>query len=97
MEFQGIGGEEKKELVRSFSNKWNQDEPYNSLALGVAVLTSTSADKGGNLPLWAASQDSEACAASAADGFDTFPPPPDQCRSEAKTSAVPAVGLETIR
>jgi hypothetical protein len=43
MEPQIIGGEDKKELVRNFSNKWYQEEPYNSLALGVAVAASNPA------------------------------------------------------
>jgi hypothetical protein len=43
MEPQMIGGEEKKELVRNFSNKWYQEEPYNSLALGVAIAASSPA------------------------------------------------------
>jgi hypothetical protein len=43
MEPQKIG-EDKKELVRSFSNKWYQEEPYNRLALGVAVAANSPAD-----------------------------------------------------
>ncbi len=37
MESQDIGGEIKRDFVRKFSDKWVQEEPYNNLALGVAV------------------------------------------------------------
>jgi hypothetical protein len=43
MEPQMIAGDDRKELVRNFSNKWYQEEPYNSLALGVAVAANSPA------------------------------------------------------
>jgi hypothetical protein len=42
IEFQDIRSKDKKDLVRQFSDKWNQEETYNSLALGVAVAANGS-------------------------------------------------------
>jgi hypothetical protein len=43
MEPQMIEGDDRRELVRNFSNKWYQEEPYNSLALGVTVAANSPA------------------------------------------------------
>jgi hypothetical protein len=44
MEFQDLFSENKKELVRKFSSKWNREEPSNPLALSLAVVAQGSED-----------------------------------------------------
>ncbi|KAH7350608.1 hypothetical protein BKA65DRAFT_498663 [Rhexocercosporidium sp. MPI-PUGE-AT-0058] len=44
MQDQTINGSDRRELVRKFSDKWNQEDPHNMLALGVAVVSNAPDD-----------------------------------------------------
>lgn len=39
MQYQKTYESDRRELVRKFSDKWNQEEPDSMLALGVAVVS----------------------------------------------------------